>query len=247
MNDEPQTKKRKPKWAASYSNISIAQAQKRLGFRLRSLKEIPVETMLESVERENLEETKNEVHREITRFLRVAGAPTEDDPDIKESSINHLVYAVISPIIERFINTTGRENVQLQFEKEIISTDGETGGEEEIVAIDLIEVDIEKFIFVVGAKRSSLGQAMKQCLLSMKDMHDNNGGGEIYGFVTTGRGWRMLKYDGGSFQKSEEMIILFDGMGLNPQRWMDGYSVIVDCVYAALKKGGGVEKNVAVK
>ena len=100
--------------------------------------------------------------------------------------------------------------------------------------MDLIEVDIEKFIFVVEAKRSSLGQAMKQCLLAMKDMHDNNRGG---GFVTTGMSWRMIRYDGRSFQKSEEMIILFDAMGLYPQRWMDGYSVIVDCVYAALSNG----------
>ena len=112
--------------------------------------------------------------------------------------------------------------------------------------MDLIEVDIEKFIFVVEAKRSSLGQAMKQCLLAMKDMHDNNRGGEVYGFVPTGKSWRMIRYDGGSFHKSEEMIILFDAMGLYPQRWMDGYSVIVDCVYAALSNGDGVKQDVVV-
>ena len=73
MGDEPQTKKRKSKWDTSYSNITVAQAQKRLGFRLRSLKEISVEAMLENVEHVNLDEVKKEVHREVTRFLRVAG------------------------------------------------------------------------------------------------------------------------------------------------------------------------------
>jgi hypothetical protein len=33
----------------------------------------------------------------------------------------------------------------------------------------------------------------------MKDMRDVNDGGEVYGFVTTGETWRMLKYDGKSF------------------------------------------------
>jgi hypothetical protein len=31
----------------------------------------------------------------------------------------------------------------------------------------------EKFVLVFEAKRSSLGQAMRQCLLTMKDMGDN--------------------------------------------------------------------------
>ena len=71
-----------------------------------------------------------------------------------------------------------------------ISTNGKTGGEMEIVAIDLIEVGNGKYIFVVAVMQSSLDQALKQCLLAMKDMHENNGGGsEVYGFVTTGKSW----------------------------------------------------------
>jgi hypothetical protein len=37
--------------------------------------------------------------------------------------------------------------------------------------------------------------AMKQCLLAVRDMRDTNAGGNVYGFVTTGKAWRMLKYD----------------------------------------------------
>jgi hypothetical protein len=63
---------------------------------------------------------------------------------------------------------TGHESIQLRSEKEVVSTDGGAGSTEEFVVVDLILVKEEKFILVVEAKRSSLGQAVKQCLLSMK-------------------------------------------------------------------------------
>ncbi|KAF8470851.1 hypothetical protein BDZ91DRAFT_791810 [Kalaharituber pfeilii] len=236
-------KKRKTKWNTSYSNLTWAQAQRRLGIRFQELKEIPVQRMLKHSEWVDLHETKEEVYKEIKRFLRIAGTPTEDDPSVNESSINHLVYAIISPIFERYIETTGRENVQAQFEREIISIDGETGGTEEFVIVAILGLDAEKFIFVVESKRSCVAQAMKQCLLSMKDMWEHNGGGKIYGFVTTGKSWRMIGYDGGSFEKSEEMLIFFDTMGSDKKRWMDSFSIVVDCIYYALTHGGIVAKQ----
>jgi hypothetical protein len=48
---------------------------------------------------------------------------------------------------------------------------------------------------------------MNQCLLAMKDTRDINGGGEVYGFVTTGKAWRMLKYDGTSFELTEKIDV----------------------------------------
>lgn len=55
----------------------------------------------------------------------------------------------------------------------------------------------------------------------------------------------MIKYDG-AFQITDKMSTLFATMGLDKQRWMDGYLVPVDCVYMALSKGGKVNKNVVV-
>ncbi|KAF8533390.1 hypothetical protein BDD12DRAFT_865649, partial [Trichophaea hybrida] len=88
------------------------------------------------------------------------------------------------------------------------------------------------FILIVEAKRSSIGQAIKQCLLSMKDMRDNNDAGEVYGFVTTGKSWQMLKYDGVSFQLSDEILVLFQTMGEDKNRWLKDCSVLVDCIYS---------------
>jgi len=37
-----------------------------------------------------------------------------------------------------------------------------------------------------------IGEVMKQCLLAIKDMGNKNGGGAVYGFVTTGELWKMI-------------------------------------------------------
>ena len=44
-------------------------------------------------------------------------------------------------------------------------------------------------------------------------MQENNaGGGVVYGFVTTGELWRMMKYDGKEFCLSRLIQLLFGGM-----------------------------------
>lgn len=58
---------------------------------------------------------------------------------------------------------------------------------------------LERLSFVIEGKRSSVREAVKQCLLAVKSMRDNNGVGEVFGFVTTGEklanaelGWRIF-------------------------------------------------------
>lgn len=115
----------------------------------------------------------------------------------------------------------------------IVSVDSETSGMEEFVVMDLISLTEEKFVLVVEAKKVSLGEARKQCFLSMKDMRDNNGGGTVFRFITTSDTWRMASYDG-TFQITEKMEILFDTMEEDKERWMKDYSVLVDCLNVAL-------------
>lgn len=38
---------------------------------------------------------------------------------------------------------------------------------------------------------------------------------------------------------SEKMDILFDTMDNDKEMWMKDYSILVDCMYAALSHGGG--------
>ena len=53
-----------------------------------------------------------------------------------------------------------------------------------------------------------------------------------------GRAGKCLRYDGRSFQMSEEMLMLFDTMGSDKQRWIDSYSIVVECIYFELNHGG---------
>lgn len=133
-NTEQQTRKRKSKWITSYSNMSMEDANKRLGFRMDTLTGIPVERMLAEAqhrleeEKAFLEKIKKRVYHRIVKFLETEGYPTEGNPNFKEASINDLVFATIVPIIAAFRRNTRRNNIRLEREKQIISPDSVTGG-----------------------------------------------------------------------------------------------------------------------
>ena len=58
--------------------------------------------------------------------------------------------------------------------------------------------------------------------------------GIIYGFATTGAQWRMLKYDRKLFSKTEVMMMVFDAMSEEKERWLNDYSTTIDCFNMAL-------------
>ncbi|KAI5839539.1 hypothetical protein DFP73DRAFT_587459 [Morchella snyderi] len=238
MGDDNTLKKRKLKWTIAYSKMTIPEAEQRLGISLQ-LRAIPVHRMLERAKPaaggDAILKTKQRVYDAIVDYLEMEGYPTEANPDFKEANISDLVLYIIGPILTDFRRTTGRK-IRLAREKEIASTDSETGGYEEFVMMDLISVTEKRYILVIEGKKRSLGEAMKQCLLAMKDMRDNNGGGEVYGFVTTGESWRMISYDG-TFQMTNKMDVIFDTMDEEKELWMKDYSILVDCMYAALSNG----------
>ncbi|RPA89458.1 hypothetical protein L873DRAFT_1721774, partial [Choiromyces venosus 120613-1] len=108
--------------------------------------------------------------------------------------------------------------------------------------VDKISVMERSFVLIIESKRSSLGDAIKQCLLAMNDMWGNNSGGKVYGFITTGEHWRMVRYDGITFQMTETFTVLFNTMCKQKDRWMKDGSVLVDCIIIALRSGG-IMKN----
>ncbi|RPB27889.1 hypothetical protein L211DRAFT_833888 [Terfezia boudieri ATCC MYA-4762] len=203
MDDDTTTR---PKWKNSYSGISVLEAEKRLGFMMQTLdnEAIPVSEMLADAgytideSNEEIKKTKSEVYKAILQYLDLEGYPTETNP---EYNVSDLVLYILGPIVSYFKrkHIQKGQNIRLRREKEIVSVDGETGGKEKFVMIDRVSVTERYFVLVIEAKRSSLGEAMKQCLLSMRDMQDGNGVGKVYGFITTGESWQMVRYDGVSF------------------------------------------------
>jgi len=119
------------------------------------------------------------------------------------------------------------------------ATDGETGAHEEFVLVDnLSKVGKSKFVHVVEAKRSALGKAEQQCLLVIKQMKGNNGGGVGYGLITTGERWQMFRNDDPGFKASDPVFVMFGTMGRGKKRWMKGKSIVVEWIYQALRMGG---------
>ncbi|KAA8909937.1 hypothetical protein FN846DRAFT_940635 [Sphaerosporella brunnea] len=220
MVDNPNRKKR------SYSNMTKTDADARLGFRIGELIEhaVPAAKMLSKIADENaVKETKEKVYRNIVDYLEVEGYPSESRSDFKEANISDLVYATIIPIISDFKRQT-RCALRFQREdKEIVSVDSETGGTEAFVLMDLISVAKDKFVFVVEAKRSSVGEAMKQLLLAMKDARDIDNGGTVYGFTTTGDIWQMVSYNGEAFEVTEQFFCSFSAHARREGTMAEGF------------------------
>ncbi|KAG0125362.1 pyridoxal phosphate-dependent transferase [Tuber indicum] len=221
-------KRRNLKWDTSYSKITIREAQKLLGVRWEFFPETPVEEMRKGkiaiLEPKAISEVKREIYRGLVGYIEVGGYPTEAAPDFKVAKIHDLVAFTIVPIIREFRRKTNRM-LHMSREKAITSTDSSTSGVEEFVVMDYISVEQEKYVLVVEAKRASLGEAIKQCFLSLKDMRDFNCGGTVYGFVTNSEDWKMVSFDG-EFK-----------MGQDEGQWTENYSILIDCFHVALNQG----------
>jgi hypothetical protein len=185
----------------SYFNLTMDEAAARLGFKIESVPLITIEAMLAKAMCDHivLEDVRGWVYCNIVQYVRHEGYP-DAYPDFKTANINDLVYAIIIKILSGFSDATGRDGLRLKREKHIISTDSTTHDYEEFVMVDQISALGEKLVLIVEAKRKYFPQAMKQCLLALKDISENNGRrSEVYGFCTTGASWQMVRYDGRDF------------------------------------------------
>jgi len=182
-----------------------------------------------------IKRTKEKVFCHIAEYLQFEGYPTEAGPDFKRANINDLILYIIGPILWDFNIELEDGNVILRREKEIISPDSKTGGYGEFVVVEKCGPGVAEYLMLIIESKPSLGEAIKHCLLAMKDMWSKNGGGKVYGFVTTGDDWRMVSYDGIIFWMTEKFTVLSTSNCRD--RWMKEGSVLVDCIIAALRSG----------
>ena len=159
------------------------------------------------------------------------------------NTANYLIYSILSPILTEFIERTGRKEVQLQCDKAICLVGSEEiAPKSDFVIVDLSDAKEERIILIVQKRRDSWAESMKQCLIAIRDAHvKNKCTGLVYGFVTNGEHWRMFVYNGTTFLKSGEMKAFFEAMESQKDRWMFCCSLIVDCIYLALRKGGDTQ------
>ncbi|KAF8446895.1 hypothetical protein BGX38DRAFT_1191787 [Terfezia claveryi] len=207
--------------------MTIPEAEKRLGVRLDELETVPIVEVLGRHKSEVGDGIKEKVYERILEYLKFEGYPTEASVGYKEVKVSDLVLYTIGPILSEFTDRVGRK-IRLEREKEIISTNKETTGYEEFLVIDRISVTGGKF-----------------CCLALKDAKDTNGGGYVYGFITTGERWRLITYNG-QFHMTYKMDLLLDRMHDRKEKWMKDHSVLVDCIWFALGNGGIMEEKEVV-
>ncbi|KAG0133218.1 hypothetical protein HOY82DRAFT_538324 [Tuber indicum] len=236
--DKIERKTRICKRATAYSKVKRDKAEDRLGIKL-DLPGTLVRRMLEDkitlLGPETILKAKRTIYECLVRYIEAGGYPTMADGDLKVASINKIAALTVDPIIGLFKQETNKK-LSLTRKKEITSIDSRTRGMMEFVVMDHIPFQQKKYILVVVAKKVSLGEARKQCFLSLKDMRDCNGGGTVYGFITKGDTWRMVSFDG-TFKISNQMHLMFDGMAKEEEEWMAHYSILIDCFNVALSDG----------
>ncbi|KAG0634349.1 hypothetical protein HOY80DRAFT_533856 [Tuber brumale] len=218
--------------------MTISEAEDRLGLAL-DLHGIPVKRMLQGkrglLTPAIILKLKRKIYQDLVNYRKVRGYPSEAKGDLEEA-INDMVVFTIFPIIAQFKDEANRE-LLLAREKEITSIDASTHGLVEFAVMDCISYNHHDYVLVVEAKRVSLGEAIKQCFLSLRDMRDSNGGGTVYGFVTMGNSWSMISFDG-TFMLSNQIELQFDNMEEDRKQWMANYSILVECFNVALSNGG---------
>jgi len=190
---------------------------------------------------EQIKKTKEKVFDNIVECIEVKGYPTESNKNFNETSVPDVVLFTILPILTAFRYEV-RRNIYLQRDREIIAEDKKMGGFQEFVGIDIVGPGQRKFVFIIEATNSLVGQAKRKCLLALKDIGDNNCGGIVYGFVTTAEQWQVIRYDGTTFTQSHHFQVMFQGMKDRRDIWMKEGAVIVDCINMVLRSGGFAKK-----
>ena len=171
-----QSRQRTSKWATSYARMTVPEAEERLGFRMDEMEEVAVDKVLADSPRVS-NALKEKVYVHIVDYIEFEGYPTEASAGFKEAKVSDLVLYTIGLILVDFRRRTGHK-IRLEREKVIISPEHKTGGIEGFVVMDRVSVTKQQAVLIVEGKRGLVGKAMRQCLLSLKDARDRNGGGD---------------------------------------------------------------------
>lgn len=231
-------KRKKKKSIISYGSITQKDAELRLGIRLSRLvgESLDIEEMIK-LDDKNLSNLKDLIFNRLADALDSEGYPEASIEPFKEIVVTDFIGEVLRPIIANFKRNENNQNIMLTREKEIISIDGQTSGNMEFIVIDTISVKKDRYMLIIEAKRDALGKGLVQCLLSLKDAYENNNDNKcVYGFVTTGIDWQLIKYNGNNDIKiSNKITLLFAGLQFKKELWIKNNSYLIDIIYQIIK------------
>jgi hypothetical protein len=234
MSDRESPSKRKRKYENSLSHISQEEAEKILGFKLKQF--YYSQTLIERfITKTAPEELKKKVFERLIDCIESEGFPEATIAPMNESVVSDNVGTVLIAMVSYYKRTMHRNDLELSREKQIISKDERVGGNVEFIVTQEINVENNRYVLVVEAKRDSLGNGLKQLLLSLKCMWDvNNDQKMVYGFITTGINWQVVTYDGQTWKFSEPSTVLIGNMDGQEDRWLKNNTQILDVIYSIL-------------
>lgn len=234
MGDTAITSNRKRKYINSFSNVSQAEAELILGFKFVDFydSQIPVEQFINKTAPEQL---KKAIFERLSDCIESEGFPEATIYPLNESVITDNVGVILQAIVSYCRVTNNRNDLRLIREKQIISIDEQFGENMEFVRMQAINVDSNRYMIVVEAKRDSLGKGLTHLLLALKSMWNiNNDQKLVYGFITTAIDWQLIIYDGETWKLSERTTVLLPNMRKKQDRWLTNNTQLLDVVYSIL-------------
>lgn len=230
-------KRRKFEWKKSYANYTQIEAEKRINKSFISIfNNADDVTNIVNIEKfkEKTKNIKEDVYKKIVQCISIEDYPLSIEP-FKEENMTDLAFLILLSTIAEFKEIENAESIKLRREKKIVSIDKESGGNEEFVIVDAIDIGEEKYIMIIEAKKASLAECFKQCILALKDSYDNNNDKKtVYGFLTTGVSWQLVTYNENEIKISDDIKVAFPRMKINKQKWLDNYSMLIDVIYNVL-------------
>lgn len=236
-SDLMEQKRKKFEWSKSYSSYTEKDAELRLNKKFSEIfnNQSPIKEIItfDDVDANKTLDIKNNIYADLCFCIDVEDFPGASVESSKEVNVNDIVFIILFKTLGMFKNQENQENLKLRREKKIISVDKESGGFEEFVIIDLVNIRDEVPVLIIECKRNSIRECFKQCILALKDVFDINKK-PCYGILTTGVNWSFIKYTENEILVSEEIVAIFPKMSKDKDRWIKNNSVIIDILYKIL-------------
>ncbi|KAJ3220931.1 hypothetical protein HK099_003890 [Clydaea vesicula] len=224
-------------WNISYSAYTQTDTENRIGKKFTDIcnNARPITDLLNlNITMDKSYNIKEDVYKGLCMCIDIEDYPMGNIEPFKESNITDFAFITLAHIIKYYKDIENISSIKLRRENVITSKDGETGGKEEFIIIDCIEMK-DRYILIIEAKTTSLINCLKQCILALKDCYDNNNDGkQVFGLLTTGIAWQIVIYTDEEINISEEIPSAFPLMSHDKDRWIKNYSMIVDCIYNIL-------------
>jgi hypothetical protein len=171
----------KRKCPVSFSNLSQREAERILGFQFIDFydSQIEIERFITTTAPQELKKT---MFDRLIACIVSEGFPVATIHPMNESVVKANVGLILQSMVSYSKLTMNRNDLRLVREKQISSKDQQVRGNMDLVLMQTINLEADRYIFVVEAKRDALESGLTQLLLALKCMWDvNNDNKMVYG------------------------------------------------------------------